>query len=147
MSARKLYVLLVLLCALLLLSSCKATREAQKQHYYKEGMELYAHAKYREASLAFRKAIQKDSEFGEAYYHLGLAELHPDGDLPRAVTALRRAAVLLPYQEDAKIKLAEIYLQSYIASSGTEQYPIDEAKGLAQVLLQRNPKSYHGLRL
>ncbi len=147
MSARKLSVLLALPCALLFLGSCRATKEAQKQHYYQEGMDRYAKAQYKEASLAFRKAIQKDPEFGEAYYRLGLAELHPDGDLPRAVTALRRATVLLPYKEEPKIKLAEIYLQSYIASSGTEKYPIDQARGLAQVLLQRNPKSYQGLRL
>ena len=134
------------LCVCFLLASC-GLKDGLKKRYFEDGKQLYAQGKYREASLAFRKAIQKDSEFGEAYYHLGLSELKPGGDMTRAVAALRRAMILLPYHEDSKIKLAEIYISAYLAGGGTDQYPIAEAKKISALLLTRNQASYHGLRL
>ena len=55
-------------------SACIAT----KQSYVSKGNKLYDAGKYADASLNYRKAIQKDPNFGEAYYRLGLSAIKQD---------------------------------------------------------------------
>jgi tetratricopeptide (TPR) repeat protein len=110
-------------------------------------MRLSGLGQFREASLAFRKAIQLDGRFGEAHYQLALSELKPGGDPRRALEALRQASVLLPTREDPKLKLAEFYMRVYLDWGATAQFPLREAKEIAKVLISRNAESYEALRL
>ena len=139
--------LLTCISAIALQTSCSITRDVVKRRYFDQGNEFYAKKMYREASLAFRKAVQRDSEFGEAYYKLALSELQPGGDLQRAYAALKRSVLLLPENEDAKIRLASIYLAAYASEAKPDSHSLTEAEGLAKALLARDSNSYEGLRL
>jgi tetratricopeptide (TPR) repeat protein len=69
---------------------------ATKQSYLAKGNKLYQAGKYEEATLNYQKAIQKDANFGEAYYRLGLAALKRKDQARLAYDSLYRAVQLLP---------------------------------------------------
>ena len=132
MKYRKLLLLLpfALLLALFL-ASCSQDPHVQAQRYLNNGNKFFEKAKYKEASIMYRRALQKDLKFGEAYYRLGLTDLKllAFGDASRA---LRRAVDLQPNNTDAANKLAEIYM---IASSQDAQHASElrmESRELAQ---------------
>ena len=68
-----------------------------KRGYVEKGNSLFDHGKYEDASINYRNAIQKDPNYGEAYYRLGLAAIKLDKPLD-AYNALFRASQLLPEQ-------------------------------------------------
>lgn len=137
--------ILVAALAALSLISCSRDPNVVKKRYLENGNKYFDRGKFKEASIMYRNALQKDMRYGDAHYKLGLSELKL-GRLPTAVAALRRAAELLgpdrPEHWDASTKLAEIYL----GVSRDKQY-IDEADNIARRLLQRDPNSYDGHRL
>jgi cytochrome c-type biogenesis protein CcmH/NrfG len=92
-----------------LLAACNRDPHAQAERYVENGNKFFAKNQFKEASIMYRRALQKDLKYGEAYYRLGLTEiqLKAFGD---AVRALRRAVELQPKNADAAVKLAEIYL-------------------------------------
>src|ERR1700730_15368743 len=77
------------------------------QGYLAKANELYNAGKYDESILQYKKAIQKDQRFGEAYYRLGLAELKKR-DTREAFRALLSATTLLRDRPDIKVKLADL---------------------------------------
>lgn len=133
--------------ALLFSVSCGTIKGVASKRYYEEGKQKFAAKKYKEASLAFRKAIQKDQQFGDAYYQYALSELEQGGDATNALGALKIAMSLMPEKEDIKVKLAGLFILGYLQQGAIEQYPLKEAKDISQSLLQKNPKSVEGLRL
>lgn len=118
----------------------------QAQRYVENGNKFYEKGKYKEASIMYRRALQKDLKFGEAYYRLALTEINlaAYGD---AVRALRRAVELQPDNTDAAVKLADIYMIAATQDRGNSQEYLKEAKELADKLLQKNAKSYDGHRI
>lgn len=134
-----------ILVAVLALGSCSRDPQVVKKRYLENGNKYFAKGKYKEASIMYRNALQKDMRYGEAHYRYGLAELRL-GRMPQAVGALRRAVELLAADKnehwDAAIKLAEIYL----AVTRDKQY-LNEVDGIARDLLRRDPNSYDGHRL
>ena len=83
------------LCIALLagLAGCGVTKES----YLAKGNAFFDAGKYDDASLNYRKAIQKDTNFGEAYYRLGLTaikfwtrtEFHGCNDLKKKINPTR----------------------------------------------------------
>src|ERR1043166_1768029 len=65
----------LLLPFLLIVVSCSRDPKAQAQRYLENGNKFFAKAKFKEASIMYRRALQKDLRFGEAYYRLGLTDL------------------------------------------------------------------------
>ena len=61
----------------LVLVGCNRDPEAAKQKLVETGNRYFENGKFKEASIIYRRAIQKDRRYGEAYYRLGLAE-RPD---------------------------------------------------------------------
>src|SRR5579872_3724167 len=82
---------------------------ATKQSYLNKGNKFYDAGKYEDAALNYRKAVQKDGKFGEAYYRLGLAAIKQDNG-KEAYNALFRAVQLMPDRTDVKEKLADVSL-------------------------------------
>jgi len=123
------------------LSACTS-----KQSYLARGNQLFEAGKYADASINYRKAIQQDPRFGEAYYRLGLTALK-QGDANQAYAALTQAVELLPDNEDAKEKLADLCLSAYLQDQRHPQKLYDQVTRLAEQLLARNPNSFEGLRL
>jgi predicted Zn-dependent protease len=132
---------LLLLAAIVVWTGCRSGA-----YYLAKGRELSSRQKYDEAALNYRKAIQKDSHFGEAYFQLGLTEIHLNQGRD-AYQSLSRAADLLPGRDDVKIALADFTFKAYIADRTRPKILYDEVTRLSDQLLANNPKSYDGLRL
>lgn len=130
----------VVVIALSGISGCIAT----KQGYVTRGNKLYDAGKYEDAALNYRKAIQRDPKFGEAYYHLGLAEYKLNNG-PEAYNALFRAVQLLPKNVAAKEKFADVCLAYYLADPKRPQAIYNQLTQLATDLLDANANSYQGL--
>jgi tetratricopeptide (TPR) repeat protein len=131
---------------LLGLAACSRDPKVQAQRYLENGNKFFDKGKFKEASIMYRRALQKDLRFGEAYYRLGLTDLKlaAYGDAGRV---LRRAVELQPGNADAAMKLADLFL---LASTrdGAQSAPLrKEVVELSGRLLQRDPKSYDGHRL
>ena len=125
---------------------CDSDPKVARQKYLDTGNRYYNNGKYREASIFFRRALQKDARFGEAYYRLGLSELK-NGKPIDAMRAFQRAVELDKTNTDAASKLAEIYLAAYARSESKPKNLLKEIEDIAKRLLDRDPKSYDGLRL
>ncbi len=121
---------------------CGVTKEA----YLAKGNVLFAAGKYEDASLNFRKAIQKDPAFGEAYYRLGLAAVKLEqGKL--AYDSLLRAVQLLPASREAKEQFADVCLSFYLADPSHPQALYTQITKISDELLSKNANSYEGLML
>ncbi|HJT89705.1 MAG TPA: tetratricopeptide repeat protein, partial [Bryobacteraceae bacterium] len=122
-------------------------------HYIDAGNRYYQGGRYEDASLQYRKALQRDPNSGEAYYRLGLTAIRRT-DLPAGFADLQRAAAMLPSRKDvadsfqqATVELADFSLAALRANAAPRQRYHDEAVKLANLLLSNNAKSYEGLRL
>jgi tetratricopeptide (TPR) repeat protein len=117
-----------------------------KQGYVSKGNKLYDAGKYADASLNYRKAIQKDPKFGEAYYRLGLAAIKQN-EAREAYDSLYRAVQLLPSRTDVLDKFADVSLSFYLASPSHPQFLYKQITQLSDELLSKDPNSYEGLML
>jgi tetratricopeptide (TPR) repeat protein len=139
----------VVFLSLVALVSCSRDPNVVKQRYLDNGNKYFDRGKFKEATIMYRNALQKDMRFGPAHYKLALAELKL-GRVGPAVQALRRAVELLPADKpehwDATVKLSEIYLSATLAGSKDKQLLAD-VDGFVQKLLKRDPKSFDAHRL
>ncbi len=131
--------------AILALVSCTRDPNVAKKRYLDSGNKYFANGKYKEASIMYRNALQKDQRYGPAHYHLGLTYIKL-GQLGGAVQSLRRAVELLPNDQpdhwDAVVQLSDVYL-----SVTREKQYLDEVDGYVQQLLKRDANSFDGHRL
>lgn len=131
---------------LLLLASCTRDPKVLAQRALDNGNKFFARAKYREAALMYKRALQKDLRFGEAHYRLALTELKL-GNYGEAVRYLRRAVELQPNNSDAITKLADLYLLASTQNQSQAKQLLGEVKDLSDKLVQQNPDSFDGHRL
>src|SRR5213593_4858928 len=142
----------ILLCLLLLAAGASCSRDPNviKARYLQNGNKYFEKGKYKEASIMYRTALQKDAKFGEAYYRLALTELKMQQPFA-AIQSLRRAVELLkpgqPERMDARVKLADVYLDYLERSSKREAEIVEEVDRTADDLIKADPKSLDGHRL
>lgn len=136
---------LLVAAALVVVSGC-GDNEASKKRLIETGNKYFASGKFREASLIYRKVIQKDPRYGEAYYRLALTDLR-QGRLGDAIRALRRSVELQPDNDDAHSKLGDLYLTLYLADRTRGKQLLVDLRDLAGRMLKRNPRSFQGLRM
>lgn len=132
--------------SVLLLASCHRDLDTAKKALVARGDNYFKRGQYKQASMLYRLAVQKDKRYSIAYYKLALTDLKLE-DIQKAIENLRRAVELLPdgspESDDAKGKLYDIYL-----SLTREQRYMDEVDGfVAHEFLQRDPNSFAGHRL
>lgn len=134
------------LSLLLVLAACNRDPKVQAQRYVENGNKFFAMNKFKEASIMYRRAMQKDMRFGEAYYRLGLTNLKMAayGDAARSFI---RAVELQPTNSDAMTKLADIYLVAATQDQRNIDNYAKEAKELADKLVALNKDSYDGHRI
>jgi tetratricopeptide (TPR) repeat protein len=134
--------LFVAAAAMLLLGACG--RDAG--HYLAKGNEFYEAKNFADASIQYRKAIQKDPNLGEAYYRLGRSELE-QRKVEEALQALSRATQVAPDLLEAKVHLANLALAIYAGSPQSREAAYGIVAAQADALLTKDPKSVGGLRL
>ena len=130
----------------LLLSSCNRDPNAARDRCVASGNKYFEKGKYRQASILYRRALQLDPKCADAYYHLGLVSMRL-GNVGDALRAYQRASELDPSNEDAAVRLAEIYVAAYFQDPTSNKRALNEAKPLVERLLKQSPKSYDALRL
>ena len=141
---------LVLLLLLALGVSCTRDPASLKRKYVETGNKYFKAGKFREAGIMYRRALQKDLRYGEAYYRLALTYLQTQ-DFGNAVRALRRSIELDPKNTDAHARLADLFLTIYSLqrqkSPARGEEWLKQAEELAGPLLKADPRSYQGLRI
>ncbi len=139
---------LLLLPAILLLVSCGGDPTEQAKRYTENGNKFFDLGKYKEASIMYRRALQKDRLYADAYYHLGLTAIEL-GALGDAVENLRRAIDQEPNNADAMVKISDIYILA-LAREGaipeTEEAR-NEVRSYAEKLTAMDGFQYDGHRL
>src|ERR1700741_804413 len=128
---------LLLLPLVLIASSCSRDPKVQAQRYVENGNKFFEKGKFKEASIMYRRALQKDLRFGEAYYRLGLTSLKLAA-YSDAANMLLRAVDLQPDNADAATKLADLYLVASVQDQKPSAELTKEARGLADKLVARN---------
>lgn len=117
-----------------------------KRGYLEKGNVLFQQGKYPDAAINYRKAIQKDPKYGEAYYRLGLIAIKEDNGSD-AYNNLFQAYQLLPNDIEVKEKFAAFCLDYYLKDSKRPQKLYQQIQQAASELLAQNPKSFEGLWL
>ncbi|MEZ5352328.1 MAG: tetratricopeptide repeat protein [Bryobacteraceae bacterium] len=138
--------IIVCAAAALALVGCSGDSEASTKRLLETGNKYYDSGKYKEASIIYRRLIQKNQKYGPAYYRLGLTELK-SGRYGEAIQALRRASELQPENTDAHVKLGDLYLAAYMSNPRAMKQFLVDFDNLSQALLKRNPKDFQGLRM
>jgi len=123
-----------------LLAACSGDPEAAKQKLLTTGNKYFDNGKFREASIIYRRAIQKDGRFGEAYYRLGRCE-YELGRYVQSVSALTRAVELLPENEDAYRRLADLYLAIYASNPEGNERVLADLQRITETAEQYFPGS------
>ena len=136
---------LVLPSILAFLSGCRSANS-----YLEKGNDEFAQGQFDAATLNYRKAVQKDPSFGEAYYRAGLSELKQN----RAAEALQdfqQAVRLMPdNQADtqaARTDLTNLLLGAYVGDSKRPKFLYDLLVKFSRDWLAKNPNSMQGLRI
>ncbi|MBC7294033.1 MAG: tetratricopeptide repeat protein, partial [Thermoleophilia bacterium] len=119
---------------------CSTDPEARKQRLLAAGNKYFEQGKYTEASIIYRRAIQQDRRFGEAYYRLGLTYLKL-GQPQQAAGAFRRAIELQPGNADAYGQLIDLYLAAYLANPEEQKPLLTELQTYVAQLEQHVPGS------
>jgi tetratricopeptide (TPR) repeat protein len=114
--------------------------------YVDKGNQLLAEGKAADASLNYRRAIQKDPNFGEAYYRLGLALIRLERPV-EALPAFERAARLMPARRDIKVAAADLSLAVLLAGADHTVPLRNRIVVISDQLLAEDPRSYDALRL
>ena len=135
----------------LALAGCHRDPQYLKQEYLKRGNDFFKAGKLHEADIYYRKSIEQDRKFGEAYYRLALAYLK-EGSALNAVRPLRISLEQLPKGtpdfNDATLKLSELLIAAAAGSPDDKALPlIKEARGYTDALLKTNPNSWEGHQL
>ena len=146
MTTRTLHTLGLLVVLALALGGCSTNPETQKRDYLAKGDKYFDKGSFREASIMYQKALQKDMRFGQAYYKLGLSQLKL-GRVGEGASALRRAVELQPDNVDAHGKLADVYLGAYMTDPRKFKNLSTELSDIAQKLIKKDANSYQGLRI
>jgi tetratricopeptide (TPR) repeat protein len=115
------------------------------EHYLNRGAEFYRARRYQEASLNYRKAIQKDPNLGQAYLGLGRSEFKQQ-NFNEAWQFLNRAVELLPTDQTAKVDLGEFCLDGLIQDRSRPKNLYERLRAISDQLLAEDPKSFAGLR-
>ena len=136
---------LFLVSLLVLLAACNTDPRIVSEKYVERGNKYFAQRKYKEASILYRRALNKDLRSADAWYRLGLVNARL-GALPEARKDFSRAMELNPANQDALVQLGDLDLAFYLLDPATGRPYLADLKEIAERLLKRDPRSFHGLR-
>ena len=119
---------------------------ASKEEYVRRGRQFAEQGRYPDATLQYRKALQKDASYGEAYLRYGQL-LVSTKNPAEAFEALSRAAELMPASEEAKVELGNLAITGLLGNPARPSKYYQTAAKMSDELLSMNPNSFEGLRL
>lgn len=135
----------LILPGIALMSGCARDPGVLAKRYVDNGNKYFSREKFKEASIMYRRALNKDVRSGEAWYRLGLTNLKLSE--PReAHRDFSRAMELDPSNTDALAKVGDLDLLFYAASPKANKSMLADLEDVAGRLLQKNPRSFDGLR-
>jgi cellulose synthase operon protein C len=120
--------------AAIISGGCKSDPLAEARDHLEKGNHQLAQKKFPEAIIEYRRAVQADPRLGEARLQLAYAYAST-GDGVNALREYVRAADLLPEDASAQQKAGTFMLLG-------NQF--QDAQGLAERMLKRNPQSVEG---
>jgi tetratricopeptide (TPR) repeat protein len=134
------------------LVSCNTDPQVAKKRYLEMGNKYYDRAttkndpsQYKNAAIMYRRALEKDKLYGEAYYKLALTYLK-QGNLNGAVPNFRRAIDLLKPESaehwDALMHVTDIYLA--IAHDPSH---LKDSETNVNLLLAHDPNNFDAHRM
>ena len=126
--------------ALSVLSCGSSTPEAKKAQHRERAGAYYDKGQYQEAIIEYRNVVQLDPQDADTHYKLALAYLKLGGlqNLSQAFTELTRTVALDKSNQDAQLKLGELYLLDREPGKAREQ---------AKIVLASAPQNIDGLIL
>src|SRR5262245_51613837 len=127
----------VLLAALLIVTGCSQSVEAKKTRYLEQGDKYFAKGQFREAIVEYANVIQIDPKNARAYRQTALAR-YELGEFAQAFPYLLKYLELDPDDQDARLKLATIYLAGRNSAKAREQ---------VEIVLAKDPKNFEALLL
>jgi len=113
--------------------------------YVDRGNKYFAQGKYKEASILYRRALNKDLRSPDAWYRLGLVNTKL-GVLPEARKDFSRAMELNPANQDTVVQLGDLDLAFYLLDPAGGRPFLADLKAITQRLLKKDPRSFDGLR-
>jgi tetratricopeptide (TPR) repeat protein len=134
-----------LLLAICATGLCSLSCVRGPSYYLDKGNQLFSAARYEEASLNYKKALQKDTNSAEPHFRLGISELRQD-HFPAAWEQLNRAFELAPNRDDIKVELGELCLVGLIANPDRPLNQYNRLKEISAQLLAKDSNSFAGLR-
>jgi len=114
--------------------------------YLEKGNALFGRGQFADASLNYRRAIQKNPNFGEAYYRAGLSEMKQN-KAAEALQDLQQAVRLMPQNQAAKMDLTNLMLGAYIGDPKRPKFLYDLLTKFSSDWLTTDPNSMPGLRI
>ncbi len=135
----------LLFLALVVLAGCGADPQAVARKYVERGNKYFSENKYKEASILYRRALNKDLRSADGWYRLGLVNAKL-GALPEARKDFSRAMDLNPANRDAAVQLGDLDLAFYLLSPSNGRVFLADLQEIAGRLLRQDPRSFDGLR-
>ncbi|HWD99775.1 MAG TPA: tetratricopeptide repeat protein [Bryobacteraceae bacterium] len=124
------------------LAACHKNPES----YIARGRAALDAGKYAEAEIDYLKATQLNGALADAWYGVALAQFR-EKKLSDAYQNMTHASELAPRRDDISAGLADISIAGYLADPSHPGQLYNQAQAAATDLLNRNPKSWDGLRL
>jgi len=126
-------------------AACNTDPRMVARKYVERGNKYFAQGKYKEASILYRRALNKDLRSPDAWYRLGLVNTKLGG-LSEARKDFSRAMELNPSNLDAAVQLGDLDLAFYLLDSASGRPFLEDLKAITQRLLKLDPRSFDGLR-
>ena len=123
-----------------------ATGCTSSRGYLERGNKFFEQGKFDDASINYRKAIQKDAKSVESYYRLSQSEIRRQR-FGEAYQALLRATELAPDNLEYKVSLADLSLQLYQADTRRPRILYDQLEKMTSQLEAKAPSGFDALRL
>jgi tetratricopeptide (TPR) repeat protein len=130
----------------ILLPGCGWNPLGSKEDYLRRGREFARQGKNDDAAFQYRKALQKDNNFGQVYLFYGQL-LYRQNKYADAIASFARAVQLMPTSSLAKVELGRAAVSELLKNPRRPPALRQAAGKMAAELLAADPHSFEGLRL
>jgi tetratricopeptide (TPR) repeat protein len=136
---------LLLAPLLILLAACTADPKLVARKYVDKGNKYFTQGKYKEASILYRRALNKDQRSADAWFRLGQVNSKL-GALSDARKDFSRAMGLNPENLNAAVELGNLDLAFYLLDPAHGAPLLADLQEIAGRLLRGDAGSFDGLR-